>query len=336
MNTRLSLVSMAVLVIAGLLLVIPISASQPGGGFTIGSLSPTPGQAVSGYPVPVDGSCSSDAPVIIVFATKSPLFKNTTDTSLMKQGNVIQEKPVVAPGFDKPTNQLTPPKLSVPSIGAMTRTNQSPAIIKPMTTTASAIFPVSTSTGTPLLKANMFAADQSSLPKIPFPPLNSVPARTETQAAPDYVTNSTRTIEQRIFYYTNIERSKAGKLPYIYDSRLSDIGREDAVDMIVRNFFDHINPDGESPSDRAERHGYPTKKDYGSYYRIGVGENIAWVQHIQGTPDDIAQYIVNAWMNSPDHRENILDLNGADYTNLGVGVAYDPVNDKYIAVQEFF
>jgi len=41
-------------------------------------------------------------------------------------------------------------------------------------------------------------------------------------------------------------------------------------------------------------------------------------------------------MNSPDHRENILDLNGADYTNLGVGVAYDPVDDKYLAVQEFF
>jgi len=338
MNTRSFLVYLSILIVACSFSIIPVSAGYYGYGLTSGEGPVSLHSVVSGSSIATPGDHLTCNPFIRVLATKSPLFRNGTGTgtALFNQGSGTPSKPIVAPGFRESTALMAPLKATLPQTGTTPLVTPSPAGIIPSITSSPAKFPIPATTGTPLLKTNMFAASQSSLPKIPFPPLKSITTQPDAQATPDYVTDNTKTIEQRIFYYTNIERAKAGKSSYVYDSKLSDIGREDAVDMAARNFFDHINPDGESPTDRAERHGYQVEKDYATYYRIGVGENIALVQHIQGTPDEIAQYIVNAWMNSPDHKENILDLKGADYTNLGVGVAYDPINDKYLAVQEFF
>ena len=72
--------------------------------------------------------------------------------------------------------------------------------------------------------------------------------------------------------------------------------------MAVRNFFDHTDPDGKSPWDRAKVLGIT---DLG-------GENIAMGQQ---TPDDV----MTAWMNSAGHRANILNCT---YHSLGVGVYY--------------
>ncbi len=45
-----------------------------------------------------------------------------------------------------------------------------------------------------------------------------------------------------------------------------------------------------------------------------VGENIAWGTYSAATP----AAIVNAWMNSPPHRANILD---SAFGDIGIGVA---------------
>ena len=70
--------------------------------------------------------------------------------------------------------------------------------------------------------------------------------------------------------------------------------------MQVNNYFDHNSPTYGSPFDMM--------RSYGIDYRT-AGENIAMGQR---TP----QEVVNAWMNSPGHRANI--LNG-DFTHIGVG-----------------
>lgn len=71
--------------------------------------------------------------------------------------------------------------------------------------------------------------------------------------------------------------------------------------MIDRNFFDHTNPDGESPFDRMT--------DAGIRWSMAA-ENIAGGQR---TPEAV----VTAWMNSEGHRANIL----GDCEELGVGLA---------------
>jgi uncharacterized protein YkwD len=191
----------------------------------------------------------------------------------------------------------------------------------------------------PFLQSKTFT--QKPVPTI-RPPSTVLPLPTLLPVTPAknpstiIVNDTTRQVEQRIFYYTNIERANAGEPPLKWDEQLAIIGRDDCVDMAARSFFDHVNPDGETPADRAIRHGYQVEKDFGSYVRVGVGENIAMLSNYPGTPDELARFIVDAWMNSPGHRANIVDSFDQRFTVIGVGVAYDPATDTWYAAQEFF
>jgi len=172
-------------------------------------------------------------------------------------------------------------------------------------------------------------------PVLPVPTL--LPVTLVTPVPSNVIVNSsTHQVEQRIFYYTNIERANVGKPALNWDDQLATIGRDDCVDMATQGFFDHINPDGETPADRAVRHGYQVEKDFGTYIREGVGENIVMLSNYSGTPDEIARFIVDAWMNSPEHRANIVDSEDQKFTVIGVGVAYDQTTDTWYAAQEFF
>ncbi|KNB51129.1 hypothetical protein AC230_18520 [Streptomyces caatingaensis] len=102
----------------------------------------------------------------------------------------------------------------------------------------------------------------------------------------------------------NAERAKAGCRPLRTDVRLSALAQSFSEDMARRGFFDHTDPDGHSPWDRATRRGI----------RNLGGENIA-----RGHPDP--HTVVEAWMRSAGHRQNILNH---EYRSLGVGVHHGP------------
>ena len=84
--------------------------------------------------------------------------------------------------------------------------------------------------------------------------------------------------------------------------------------------------------------GHPIQKDFGSWYVIGIAENIGSMPtgsvlgfgYVSSDSESIAKAHVQSWMTSQGHRENIL----GDYEVLGVGVAYDGV--YYVATQNFF
>ncbi|MFC4617708.1 CAP domain-containing protein [Camelliibacillus cellulosilyticus] len=106
--------------------------------------------------------------------------------------------------------------------------------------------------------------------------------------------------EQQVVQLTNQERTKRGLKPLKIDANLSKMARDKSADMKDKNYFDHQSPTYGSPFDMM--------KKYGISYQY-AGENIAAGQK---TPQDV----VNAWMNSEGHRENILNPN---YTTIGVG-----------------
>ena len=85
------------------------------------------------------------------------------------------------------------------------------------------------------------------------------------------------------------------------DPALAAVARAHSADMRDRDYFSHTSPEGLSPFDRAERAGV----DYSR------AENIAF-----GQADAAA--VMEAWLDSPGHRANILDC---ELTKLGVGVA---------------
>lgn len=126
-----------------------------------------------------------------------------------------------------------------------------------------------------------------------------------------------------LFALTNQDRASNGVPALVDNSTLSSIGENApysgcsgagtvsgrAQDMINRDYFSHqIPPCGQ--------YVWPMMTAYGVDYR-SAGENIGWVGGISGA-DSAAQWINNAFMNSPDHRANILD---PSYTDLGTGSA---------------
>ncbi len=99
----------------------------------------------------------------------------------------------------------------------------------------------------------------------------------------------------------NEERNTAGLPALVWHDGATEVAWAHSLDMDVRNFFDHTNPDGELPWDRLTAAGVAWST---------AGENIAW-----GYSSPAA--VMTGWMNSPGHRANILNTS---YTHIGIGV----------------
>jgi len=122
------------------------------------------------------------------------------------------------------------------------------------------------------------------------------------------------TVEQ-----TNIQRTQNGLASLLVNAQLIAMAQAKVDDMFVKQYFAHESPIGEGPNDLAKSAGY----EY-----IVVGENLA----LGNFKDDAA--LVDAWMNSPGHRENILN---SKYTEIGIALkrgVYEGYT-TWLAVQEF-
>ena len=106
--------------------------------------------------------------------------------------------------------------------------------------------------------------------------------------------------EKKAVELTNAERAKQGLAPLTLDPALSKVARAKSQDMKDKNYFDHNSPTYGSPFDMM--------KSFGISY-TSAGENIAMGQK---TPEEVVQ----AWMDSPGHRANIMN---SSFTHIGVG-----------------
>ncbi|MBC7771516.1 MAG: CAP domain-containing protein, partial [Pyrinomonadaceae bacterium] len=98
--------------------------------------------------------------------------------------------------------------------------------------------------------------------------------------------------------------------PLALNSALTLAARAHSLDMANRDFFDHVNPDGDDPTDRAQATGY-----FGT-----AGENIA-------AGYDSLDAVHAGWLESLGHRLNVLSLHqnfdtGFHYDEFGPGFAY--------------
>jgi uncharacterized protein YkwD len=92
------------------------------------------------------------------------------------------------------------------------------------------------------------------------------------------------------------------------DASLGNIARAHSQDMLIHNYFEHTDLSGCDPGCRLTNAGY-TWRSY--------GENIHWMSGYNLSAADTAQKIVNDWINSAPHRENLL----GSFTYSGIGVA---------------
>ena len=130
-------------------------------------------------------------------------------------------------------------------------------------------------------------------------------------------------LERKIYRLTNEARRKHGVPALTWETSLRDVARAHSVDMLRRNYFSHSSPDGRSPHERI-RSGYP-------FGLSSSGENI-WMGtgHDPRDASRLAHIIVNNWMSSAGHRQNLLN---PEYTDIGVGAA---VQGRNIRVTQVF
>lgn len=106
-------------------------------------------------------------------------------------------------------------------------------------------------------------------------------------------------LPQVIIEQTNAERIKNGDHPLAVNTALALAAKMKAEDMVAKGYFSHEGPDGSMAWD------WMKKVNYDFSF---AGENLA-VNFFD------ANDVVNAWMNSPTHRANLLNN---DFTDIGI------------------
>ena len=132
------------------------------------------------------------------------------------------------------------------------------------------------------------------------PPSKSVEEEKRQETNTEQQSIGVSAFEQKVVQLTNEERAKQGLAPLQLDTNLSKVAREKSKDMQTQNYFSHTSPTYGSPFEMMNQFGISYKS---------AGENIAMGQR---SPEEV----VNAWMNSPGHRANIMN---ASFTHIGVG-----------------
>lgn len=112
---------------------------------------------------------------------------------------------------------------------------------------------------------------------------------------------STDITVEKLLNLTNEERSKKGLPSLTYNEKLARAAENKARNMLGENYWAHYSPTGKTPWE------FMLAEDYKYEY---AGENLAKDFMYSGD-------VVNAWMNSPSHKENLLK---SEYSEVGFGV----------------
>ena len=99
--------------------------------------------------------------------------------------------------------------------------------------------------------------------------------------------------------------------PLSWNDTLAGAANSHTRNMANGNFFDHLDPDGRTPGDRAELAGYIAKN---------IGENIA-------AGLDTPRKVVDGWLASPGHCATLMN---PQFRDLGAAYAMDPKSDAGI------
>ncbi len=105
----------------------------------------------------------------------------------------------------------------------------------------------------------------------------------------------------KVIDLTNKEREKQGLAPLVLNTTLSQAALAKAADMFQDQYWSHFAPDGKTPWDFMKESKY--------VYTV-AGENLA--RDFMHTED-----MMKAWMNSPTHKENIVN---SKYKEIGIAV----------------
>lgn len=126
--------------------------------------------------------------------------------------------------------------------------------------------------------------------------------------------------EAEIMRRVNEEREMDGETPLKPSGPLMLASRGHSYDMALRHYFGHKGPAGDTPAERVRSVGVRQAQ---------VGENLYAEQN--GSSGNLAGRAVRKWLNSPEHRANMLSPR---FTSTGVGIARSADGTTYVT-QDF-
>jgi len=147
---------------------------------------------------------------------------------------------------------------------------------------------------------------------------------------------NTTSLAARVHELVNRARQDHGLPALGTDAALASIARAHSTDMAAHGYFGHVNLQEMDPTARGAAAGYTCRKDYDTYYTYGIAENLFAMyrydsvlfldgmatEYEWNTEEKIAEATVGGWMNSTDHRDNILDA-GLGREGIGVAISED-------------
>ncbi len=176
-----------------------------------------------------------------------------------------------------------------------------------------------------LLPSCSLANDISFYPTL-FPPNTTVFPQLDTNEAGRLVIEG-----------INSARAQQNLVLLRADVTLTRIATARSADMIARDYFSHYDPQsGQEPLLRLIQVSH-----YAYQY---AGENIAEIKNDAGwvpplltvgaryTATDLAEEFVTGWLNSPEHRANILNMH---YRRTGVAIAVSEDGRRIVCTQVF-
>lgn len=162
---------------------------------------------------------------------------------------------------------------------------------------------------------NRDKAEVQRQPQPDAPARDAIAGAREAVTARDISNSPAAPVQQQVLALVNKNRRAHGCDSLTPDRRLIEAANEHAADMAKRGYFAHEDRQGERAGSRVAGAGYEWKR---------YGENIA---RGQKSPFEV----VSDWMDSPAHRENILDCR-LDQMGVGFAIAGD---DTPYWVQDF-
>ncbi len=118
-----------------------------------------------------------------------------------------------------------------------------------------------------------------------------------------------RTLEASLLSRVNRVRSDHHLIPLVRRSDLDQVAVAHSLDMARRGYFSHSSPEGANPVDRLQQGGVTDMRL--------AAENLGKTTHA-----DPSAQIVKTWLQSPDHRDNLL-APALNFTGIGIARGAD-------------
>lgn len=122
---------------------------------------------------------------------------------------------------------------------------------------------------------------------------------------------SAEALRSSLLAMINQKRASWGRQSLTLDMTLTSLAQNHSNDMIARNFFGHVNPNGFGPHDRAKN----------ANLGYSIGENLAKNIDLREGHERLCR--------SPGHLENIVN---PSYTRVGLGISRD--SKGYLLITE--